>query len=165
MASDLGVLEMVNPVWDDEKSNRLEELWGNRLLSAREMARELGVTRNAVLGKAHRLGLPERDKRPGRKRHGHIGKLTRIILGDPKPKWKPPEKPKEEATGPFIPAKPVQLMDLTHKTCRWPLDGDPVRWYCGDKPESGFVYCKFHCKIAYSGKPEPKPSTVKAQWG
>ena len=51
---------MDNLVWDEEKLSKLKTLWDEGL-PITKIGNELGVTRNAIAGKAHRLGLPKRN--------------------------------------------------------------------------------------------------------
>ncbi len=56
--------------WTDERVEQLKKLWEDGL-SASQIAAELGsITRNAVIGKVHRLGLSGRAKSPPRRRRG-----------------------------------------------------------------------------------------------
>ncbi|MCK5285007.1 MAG: gcrA cell cycle regulator family protein [Alphaproteobacteria bacterium] len=123
--------------WTDDRVALLKKLWGEGKTAA-EIAKELGgVTRNAVIGKAHRLKLSNR---------------VSPIQQNKKPVPKPPEKKPE------IPViqnnkkkKTIPLIDLKGGECRWPL-GDPREenfGFCGEQALAGLPYCAEHAKLAY----------------
>ena len=122
--------------WTDERIEQLKKLWDEGL-SASQIAKELGegVTRNAVIGKAHRLGLKSRPS---------------PVKSD-KTKAKAPAKKaaKKEAK------KFVTLLDLTDRMCKWPFGhpGDPDFHFCGRPAEPGMPYCATHCAEAYQAQP------------
>jgi GcrA cell cycle regulator len=161
--------------WTDERLELLKKLWSEGL-SASQIAAEIGggMTRNAVLGKSHRLGLvrntssgtsaPRSRKEspaPGKiptprpsVRHG----LTPMISTASQP---PNEQAgtaslPEEITSP--PQEGLTIMDLREGMCRWPL-GDPTRpefRYCGAHAIAGLPYCSHHAQIAYLPTAERK---------
>ena len=138
--------------WDDQKVEKLRIYW-TRGYTASEIARVLGegVTRNSVIGKAHRLALAARapskkSKSPKKqnmasnlnKQERHISKKSRFrsLLLD---KSFPPENPK-------------QLEELDDKNCRWPSQHHPNEegfYFCGRPPVEGFSYCKLHMLLAF----------------
>lgn len=120
--------------WTDEKVNLLKKLWVEGKTAA-EIAKALGggLTRNAVIGKAHRLKLSNR--------------VSPIQQNEkaPVPEQKPLEK-KVRKAGPGI-----KLIDLKDRMCRWP-SGDPRDadfHFCGDPSVPGLPYCAEHAKAAY----------------
>jgi len=125
--------------WTEERVALLTRLWGEGKTAA-EIASALGgVTRNAVIGKAHRLKLSNRvspiqqNKKPTA----------------PKTERKAPEPVK--AAQPREKAGEVSLLDLEPRMCRWPL-GDPqdeAFGFCGEDKLSGVPYCEEHAKLAY----------------
>jgi GcrA cell cycle regulator len=133
--------------WTVERVDRLRALLADGL-STSQIANELGgITRNAVIGKAARMGI------------GFC-----VIFGKPKqgPKprdrvrtvWRPkPPKLKPVAATDLPPepvANPVTLLELTEFTCRWPVAGEPADMlFCGALPAEGKVYCPKHCDHAY----------------
>lgn len=154
--------------WSDDMDVRLRDLWATDK-SASEIAIELGcgLTRNAVIGRANRLGLARRSTankpRPRRVPSPH-GNATR------KPQYKKdrrkvkmnPRGGQYEVVTEYTPVQSVddlnipleqrkQLLDLTPETCRWPV-GDPCSkdfFFCGGETFMDFPYCSAHCRIAY----------------
>ena len=155
--------------WTEERVERLKKLW-NDGLSASQIAAELagGVTRNAVIGKVHRLGLSGRattsrvtTSRPRRQRQpSHPGRTPALPTAGatalkPQAFTRPTPAPEPEP-------EPLRLVDmpeggritilmLSDKTCRWPI-GDPGTeefCFCGHAPKSGMPYCDYHARVAY----------------
>ncbi|WP_138380574.1 GcrA family cell cycle regulator [Luteithermobacter gelatinilyticus] len=121
--------------WTDERVEKLRELW-DKGLSASQIAKELGegVTRNAVIGKAHRMGLASRPS---------------PVKTDPAKKVKKAvekKKPSRKAAG-----GKVSLLELTDRMCKWPIGhpGEPDFHFCGKPSRPGFPYCQEHCAEAY----------------
>lgn len=120
--------------WTDERVELLKQLWGEGKTAA-EIAKELGgVTRNAVIGKAHRLKLSNR--------------VSPIQQND-NVKATEPEQPKVVKA----PRKKggVKLADLKDRMCRWPVGDprDPEFHFCGDHVVPGMPYCEEHARAAY----------------
>jgi len=130
--------------WTYERIEKLKKLWEEGLTASR-IAAELGdVTRNAVIGKAHRLGLSGRmsSKSPNagisiiRKKKIHIPKNQKII---------------EITTPTDEPMNPTSFLEIKDGLCRWPI-GEPENndfKFCGRTTNEGFVYCQNHHKVAY----------------
>ena len=120
-------------VWTDERLEELKKLWAQGL-SISQIGEALGVSRNAIAGKAHRMGLPKR----------------------PSPISKPKaEKPKIESVveEQDLPLR-LELRQLvwSRSKCCWPT-GDPKKngfVFCGDTVVPGKPYCLPHCKEAYT---------------
>lgn len=145
--------------WTDERVATLTKLWADGL-SASQIAAELGgVTRNAVIGKVHRLGLSGRAKpasssakRPKRARSGYNSKprtagrngvASKNNLGIS-------SRPVIEDI-PVPECKKLDLVELTEKTCKWP-HGDPATddfHFCGNNVKEDNPYCEYHCRLAY----------------
>lgn len=130
--------------WNDRRVDTLTSLWAVGGYSAREISERLGCTKNAAIGKLHRLGLsrqPMKARADKKKRAHHR-----------------PIEPLEKAIEPIAVTELmvedenrddlIDLMELTSTTCRWPI-GDPVR-FCGHRIQSGSVYCQAHHKRAYA---------------
>lgn len=138
--------------WNDEQIEALKTMWAGGS-TASEIGKALEKTRNAILGKAHRLDLASRD--------------PRIVVRAKKPTYKPKSKP--------VPVESIMLPALIlagglHATvetindamCHWPI-GDPLNdnfHFCGNSLYST-VYCAAHAQIAY----QPKKTYVKPHIG
>ena len=142
--------------WTDDRVEILKKLWAEGL-SASQIARELGdVTRNAVIGKVHRLGLAGRaspTKPKSRLRHReHIdygessyhGSSRSIINDYVKPLVMP--EPAVTSDG-----EPINILSLNEKVCKWPIGepGDDDFRFCGNRKENGSPYCAEHTRVAY----------------
>jgi len=127
--------------WTKERIAKLQKMW-EKGSSASQIAEELGdVTRNAVIGKAHRLGLSRRPspvKTPEKKK--------------PKPKAKAKKESKVEQE------QVVTLLMLTERICKWPIGhpGEPDFHFCGLKSTPGQPYCADHAAIAYQERSSKK---------
>jgi GcrA cell cycle regulator len=111
--------------WTDERVDTLRELWGSGK-SASEIAAILGdnITRNAVIGKAHRLGLSGRPS---------------------------PIRRKPAAPAPVPVTSGTNILNLTDRMCKWPI-GDPREpgfHFCGRACKTGLPYCAEHAAVAY----------------
>jgi GcrA cell cycle regulator len=128
--------------WTDERVALLKKLWGEGK-SAAEIAKVLGggLTRNAVIGKAHRLKLSNR--------------ISPIQQNNkkPAPSVKIVEEKKVSVASKVIKNKGVgvKMVQLKERMCRWP-HGDPQEpdfFFCGDENVPGLPYCVEHAKAAY----------------
>ena len=139
--------------WTEEKVKKLRELW-TKGLTASEIAGTLGdTTRNAVIGKAHRLNLEERA--PSKAKLGSEKKQTNN--SQPKLRGLVSRKSKFNSIlldKDFEPENPTALENLTDQTCKWPT-GHPDEenfYFCGRKPVDSIPYCKLHVLYAYQPK-------------
>jgi GcrA cell cycle regulator len=184
--------------WTDERVETLKRMWGEGQ-SASQIAKELGgVTRNAVIGKVHRLGL---SNRVGSKDDEDEVTPVAASRPDPAPAVAAASRPEPAAPRPepvrpavaasvsnvtplpvrkaIIPAgqplppqpsqneispealasvrevekraKKLTLMELTERTCKWPI-GDPATddfWFCGLPSIPGKPYCEAHVGVAF----------------
>lgn len=149
--------------WTDDRVDLLKKLWAEGL-SASQIAGRLGsVTRNAVIGKVHRLGLSGRAttsrmkshrprqrmaaKRMAKSRYATIGNpALRALYNAETNVYLPPT---EELVIPVAERKSIQT--LTEVTCRWPI-GDPQNTefhFCGKNKVPGLPYCEFHARRAF----------------
>jgi GcrA cell cycle regulator len=148
--------------WTDERVESLKKLWGEGL-SASQIAAELGgITRNAVIGKVHRLGLSGRAKSPSaatqRPRKARATQLTRVarpaIRGNTAlaHAYDFEPEPEPELIDNVIPlGQRRSILELTEETCRWPI-GDPGStdfFFCGGQAGTGAPYCTYHSRVAY----------------
>lgn len=183
--------------WTDERVEVLKKMWGEGQ-SASQIAKELGgVTRNAVIGKVHRLGLSNRNaastsadstaKAKPVKAQPKVSAAAKPATPKPAPKTEPARKetppvpqaapisrlkaiipagqplPPQPSANEIDPealakvteiekkAKKLTLMELTERTCKWPV-GDPATpdfWFCGLPVKSGKPYCEAHVGVAF----------------
>lgn len=120
-------------VWTDERLEELKKLWAQGL-SISQIGEALGVSRNAIAGKAHRMGLPKRPS-PISKSKAEKPKVEPVV---------------EEQDLPLR----LELRQLvwSRSKCCWPT-GDPKKngfVFCGDTVVPGKPYCLPHCKEAYT---------------
>lgn len=155
--------------WTDERVELLKELWGKGL-SASQIAVQLGgVSRNAVIGKAHRLGLESRPSpirgsgtgsRPRRSRGARRtleattlrGTIAREELEEINKLPEPPASERVEAPRP--PSSTRQTIASNGATCVWPIGdpGDNDFRFCEAPALEGRPYCGQHCAVAYIRK-------------
>jgi GcrA cell cycle regulator len=149
--------------WTDERVELLKKLWADGL-SASQIAAELGgVTRNAVIGKVHRLGLSGRAKssssgaaRPRKARApGHMMRVSRPSMRGNTAlahAYDHDVEPEPELIENIIPlGQRRTLLELTEETCRWPI-GDPGStdfFFCGGNTLTSLPYCSYHSRVAY----------------
>jgi len=149
--------------WTDERVEMLKKLWSDGL-SASQIAAELGgITRNAVIGKVHRLGLSGRAKSPSSaaprprkpRTHTHMLRVARPAMRGNTAlahafEYEIAEEP--EMLDNVIPiGQRRTILELTEDTCRWPI-GDPGStdfFFCGGQSLTGVPYCTYHSRVAY----------------
>jgi GcrA cell cycle regulator len=156
--------------WTDERVELLKKLWTDGL-SASQIAAELGnVTRNAVIGKVHRLGLsgrpkdakstpatPQRPRKAATRMPSPPAPITPHVANNvvvaPIPLQpvmeQPPVALDDDVAIPM--SERVTIMDLRESMCRWPM-GDPTKpefRFCGARSITGLPYCTHHSRIAY----------------
>jgi GcrA cell cycle regulator len=155
--------------WTDERVETLKKLWGEGL-SASQIATEIGggITRNAVIGKVHRLGLSGRGKAkappPARPKAKAVPapsapapapRPAAIVAPPPAAlaiEAAPEPAPVAVADEVGLPlSERVTIMDLRESMCRWPM-GDPTKpefRFCGARSVTGLPYCSHHAQVAY----------------
>jgi len=146
--------------WTDEVIARLRELWDAGHSTA-EIGRRMGITKNAVVGKAHRLNLPARPSpirreadapRPTVRRQPAARPAQPVFRRPapapaPRPVAAPPPTPISASGGAVIRAFPR----LTNRSCCWPMGdpGAPNFRFCAAEPMGGKPYCAEHAAVAY----------------
>ena len=139
--------------WTEEKVAKLKELWGKGNTASQIAEIIGGISRNAVIGKAHRLNLSAKIKTRAatsnqnfenslqenniKTRRGRRSKFKSLII----------EKD-------FEPEDPKQLEELNENSCKWPI-GHPNEksfYFCGRTSLKDFSYCKLHLLYAYQPK-------------
>ena len=151
----------IGAAWTDERHEQLKALWADGL-TASQIASELGgITRNAVIGKVHRLGLNGRTKAGDqRERASKPPRPTRHRkLADPMlPTDDLPQTPAMDLEIPIEQRR--TLLQLTEKTCRWPIGepGSGELFFCGAAADNMVApYCVQHQRVAYTGAPKRLP--------
>ena len=138
--------------WTEEKVKKLKELW-SKGHTASQIAEILGdTTRNAVIGKAHRLDLEARA--PSKQSGQSSTSVNRSARRDPAPTSRKAKFQSILLDKNFEPENPKSLEELTDQTCKWPI-GHPNEekfYFCGRKPEGEFPYCKLHVLYAFQPK-------------
>jgi len=147
---------MTMATWTPERLEQLRNFAGSGLSSS-QIAAEIGVTRNAVIGKLHRLGLasgrpaaggparscPPRARRP---RHSPQREFLHLMFAQA-----PSIAGNAAASSNVQSAQPCSLFDLARDKCRWPM-GNPDAAdfaFCGNEAAAGFPYCAGHARMAY----------------
>ncbi len=137
-------------VWDDEaKTEQLKKLYAEGLSSS-QIAAEMhcGLSRNAVIGRIHRLGLERRGKTAGMRKSTKV-KSPRIRSNPLVDRWGPKRAPLPYVCMPAAEIAPLYLtiMDLTPTSCRYPYTKDERHTFCGHTRIPGSSYCAPHFKI------------------
>ena len=150
--------------WTEEKVSKLRELWGKGK-TASQIAEVIGgISRNAVIGKAHRLNLSAKIKNRSqtfkkidenfdlsqneKQKRGRRNRFKSLII----------EKD-------FEPENPKQLEELDENSCKWPI-GHPDEksfYFCGRSSLKDFSYCKLHLLYAYQPKGKKEDSVEKEE--
>ena len=139
--------------WTAEKEGKLRDLW-KKGHTASQIASILGdKTRNAIIGKAHRLNLESRTTstkiKPKVNRENNAPSEVKTQKLGRKARFKALLVDKS-----FEPEAPKKLEELTDETCRWPI-GHPYEekfYFCGRKAMEKFSYCKLHVLYAFQPK-------------
>ncbi len=160
-------MELIPMSWNDERVEQLKKLWSEGLSASQIAGRLGGVTRNAVIGKVHRLGLSGRATTSRMKSHRprpraaaaaaakRMAKSRFATVGNPalralyQPDAEPFQPAAEELVIPLAERKTIQTLTECH--CRWPI-GDPQMadfHFCGKTKVPGLPYCEFHARRAF----------------
>ena len=143
--------------WTDEKVEQLRQLWAQGL-TANEIAKKLDVTKNAIVGKVHRLCLTARPSPiKFKNQEQQVENAEQPAAVETEREEQEIEVAEEVAVVPQTAVKSekehtnIKLVNLDSHTCRWPI-GDPRDddfCFCGKKVRSGQTYCDEHSMMAY----------------
>ena len=150
--------------WNDEKVAKLKELWGKGNTASQIAEIIGGISRNAVIGKAHRLNLSSKIKT---RNASSIQNFNNNLEDDNSKQWQG-RKSKFKSLlieKDFEPENPKKLEELDESSCKWPV-GHPEEksfYFCGRSSLKDFSYCKLHLLYAYQpkGKKEDPATTDK----
>ena len=150
--------------WNEEKVSKLKELWGKGNTASQIAEIIGGISRNAVIGKAHRLNLSAKIKtrtatssqifdsttneKNTQSRRGRKSKFKSLII----------EKD-------FEPENPKTLEELDENSCKWPIGHPDERnfYFCGRSSLKDFSYCKLHLLYAYQPKGKKEDVSLKEE--
>ena len=139
--------------WTEEKVAKLKELWGKGNTASQIAEIIGGISRNAVIGKAHRLNLSAKIKT----RTATSNQNFENSLDEKNTKSKRVRRSKFKSLiieKDFEPENPKHLEELDENSCKWPI-GHPNEknfYFCGRKSLKDFSYCKLHLLYAYQPK-------------
>ena len=151
--------------WTEEKVAKLKELWGKGNTASQIAEIIGGISRNAVIGKAHRLNLSAKIKTRTAASNQNFDDLNnekniqRVKKGR-KSKFKSLLIEKD-----FEPENPKHLEELDENSCKWPI-GHPDEksfYFCGRSSLKDFSYCKLHLLYAYQPKGKKEDVTEKEE--
>ena len=144
--------------WTEEKVESLKKLWGSGKTASQIAEIIGGISRNAVIGKAHRLNLSAKIKTRTATSNQNFNdsrneKNIQAAKRGRKSKFKSLIIEKD-----FEPENPKQLEELDENSCKWPI-GHPDEksfYFCGRSSLKDFSYCKLHLLYAYQPKGKKK---------
>jgi GcrA cell cycle regulator len=152
--------------WSDERIEQMKSCF-HAGLSCSQIANEIGVTRNAVIGKMHRLGLTRPKELAAAQMEQR--RAARLARAQTPKNWRPRRSRvsittqrrmlAEAFAAPALPVEEIPifngcgctLLELGQGQCRWPIDRPGVddACFCGNEPVKGLPYCPGHARLAY----------------
>ena len=151
--------------WNEQKVDKLKELWGKGSTASQIAEIIGGISRNAVIGKAHRLNLSSKIKTRNTSSSQNFDNSSE----DNSSKQKQNKKSKFKSLlidKDFEPENPKKLEELDESSCKWPV-GHPEEesfYFCGRSSLKDFSYCKLHLLYAYQPKGrKEEPATDKEE--
>ncbi len=150
--------------WNDEKVAKLKELWGKGNTASQIAEIIGGISRNAVIGKAHRLNLSAKIKT----RSTSTNRNFKDYNQENNDKLKKGRKSKFKSLiieKDFEPENPKQLEELDENSCKWPIGhpNEKTFYFCGRSSLKDFSYCKLHLLYAYQPKGKKEDNNDKEE--
>jgi GcrA cell cycle regulator len=151
--------------WTDERVELLKTLWAEGLSAAQIANKMGGVTRNAVIGKVHRLGLSGRaaPAKPQRGCGPSAERREEVVMAKParQENFKP-VIPEPESIAPLVleTGDRTTVATIKNNMCKWPI-GDPAKddfHFCGQAAGTGKSYCTYHARLAFQPPQRREPS-------
>jgi len=139
--------------WNDEKVTKLKELWGKGNTASQIAEIIGGLSRNAVIGKAHRLNLSSKVRAKSSSSNQNFQDSSKESDSKQRRDRKSNFKSLIIEKG-FEPENPKKLEELDESSCKWPI-GHPEEeafYFCGRSSLKDFSYCKLHLLYAYQPK-------------
>mgnify|MGYP001464803252 FL=1 len=139
--------------WNEEKVTKLKELWGSGKTASQIAEIIGGISRNAVIGKAHRLNLSAKIKKRSVSQNKNF-ETTKNNINDGQRKGRKSKFKSLIIEKDFEPENPKHLEELDENSCKWPI-GHPDEknfYFCGRSSLKDFSYCKLHLLYAYQPK-------------
>ena len=136
--------------WTEEKVNKLKELWGKGNTASQIAEIIGGISRNAVIGKAHRLNLSAKIKKRS-SNHTNLNRNENVLKNRKSRKFKFQTLLLDKN---FEPARNLSLEELTEETCKY-MEGHPDEKdssFCGRKTVEKFSYCPLHLMVVFQPK-------------
>ena len=150
--------------WNEEKISKLKELWGKGSTASQIAEIIGGISRNAVIGKAHRLNLSSKIKARNASSSKNFDNNSEENNSQQKKKKKSKFKSLLIEKD-FEPENPKKLEELDESSCKWPI-GHPEEklfYFCGRSSLKDFSYCKLHILYAYQPKGKKEDPTTNKE--
>ena len=148
--------------WNEEKVSKLKELWGKGSTASQIAEIIGGISRNAVIGKAHRLNLSSNIKSRNSSQNKNF--QNNVDVNSSKQSYVKKNKFKSLIIEKdFEPENPKKLEELDESSCKWPI-GHPEEeafYFCGRSSLKDFSYCRLHLLYAYQPKGRKEEPTDK----
>ena len=148
--------------WTEEKVSKLKELWGKGKTASQIAEIIGGISRNAVIGKAHRLNLSAKIKNRSQT-YKKIDENIDIGRNEKQTKGRRNKFKSLIIEKDFEPENPKQLEELDENSCKWPIGhpNEKTFYFCGRSSLKDFSYCKLHLLYAYQPKGKKEDAVEK----